>query len=666
MARKRKDPGQAPRRARRATMLIVLLCGAGVLAGRAVQLGAIEAEAWRARADDQHEQQLELPAARGTIYDRDGVPLAASREVYSIAIAPQEVANRDHLRGLLREQAGLNKAELKRVLDTKRRWVPLRGRFEPEVREALDGLDGVYFQKVQQRFYPHRGVGAELLGRVNLEGRALGGMELEFDSILAGRTGRAAARRSSSGRPIPGEMLRVSEPVPGRDVYLTIDQDLQEIADEALRRALEETRAAGGELVMTDPYTGEILAAVSRRSDGRRANWAGVTAPYEPGSTLKPFTVAALLEEGLAQLSDSVYAEQGSWTIAGRTLTDVHGYGWMTLAEALQKSSNIGIAKMGARLDRATQYAYLRRFGFGTYTGVRYPAESNGLLRRPASWSKQSPVSLAIGYEISVTALQMAMAYGTIANGGVLMAPRLVREVRSRSGRVEQTFDPLALRRVISTATADAVREVMVGVVEQGTGTAAALGPFSLAGKTGTARLAIDGRYVPGAYTATFAGFFPADDPQLVFVVKLDEPRGAYYGGTIAAPVTRATLEAALAAHNSPIDKRAVATQVDAGAVERVMRAALASAPAVAAVHDPDAVVLTLAPAAAPSAASSDSLVVVPDVTGMPLRDAVTRLHAAGVRVQVRGSGTVRETEPGAGRELPRGTIVRALAGDAR
>jgi hypothetical protein len=199
----------------------------------------------------------------------------------------------------------------------------------------------------------------------------------------------------------------------------------------------------------------------------------------------------------------------------------------------------------------------------------------------------------------------------------------------------------------------------MVGVVEAGTGTAAALGPFSLAGKTGTARLAINGRYVAGAYTATFAGFFPAEDPQLVFVVKLDEPRGAYYGGSTAAPVTRATLEAALAAHRSPLDKSAVATRVDPGAVERVVRTALASGTAQAATPA-GPFILTLSPAAAPVRLEPDSATV-PDVADLPLRDAVQRLHAAGLRVQVEGSGRVRRTQPAAGARLMRGEVVRAV-----
>src|SRR5690606_16895836 len=240
-------------------------------------------------------------------------------------------------------------------------------------------------------------------------------------------------------------------------------------------------------------------------------------------------------------------------------LNDTHEHEWLTLADALRESSNIGVAKLAERLERGEQYLALRSFGFGSPTGVAYPSESGGRLPRTSAWSWSSPSRLSIGYEIAVTPLQMAMAYGALANGGMLLEPRLVREVRSRDGRMEQVFEPRVVRRVIPEQVAAQIRDVLVDAVEVGTGREAALASFRVAGKTGTARIAENGRYRPGAYTASFAGFFPADDPQLVFIVKLDGPDGEYYGGRAAAPVTRATLEAALATRNTPIDRSAIA-----------------------------------------------------------------------------------------------------------
>jgi cell division protein FtsI (penicillin-binding protein 3) len=330
--------------------------------------------------------------------------------------------------------------------------------------------------------------------------------------------------------------------------------------------------------------------------------------------------------------------------------------------EALEKSSNVAMAKLSMRLDPGTQYQYLRDFGFGTPTAVRYPSESGGLLRHPRSWSRQSQPSLAIGYEIAVTPLQMALAYGALANGGELLEPRLVRAVRTRDGRTEQRYERTVVRRVIPREVADELRSALIAVVEGGTGQRAGLGPFVVAGKTGTARIAEGGRYVPGAYTASFAGFFPADDPQLVFLAKLDEPRGEYYGGLTAAPITRSALEAALAAHHAPFDRSTVASQpAQLPDSAPAVVAPLPRADVTRALAPRGPFVLALDESAAAGTAAAAQPVAVPDVADATLRDAVRALHAAGLRVQVDGTGAVASTWPAAGASVPRGSLVRVL-----
>ena len=640
---------------RRRVLLLGLLAAAALSAFRVAHLTVIEHGFWLERAESQHTDPLELPAPRGTIYDRDGVPLAASREAYRIAIAPGEVEDRKALIAMLREEAGLSAAEARRVTEPKRGWRYLPGRYDEPVRDALADVAGVHAEQVMRRFYPHGSLAAEVLGMVNAEGSALGGIELQYDSVLRGTPGHAVVRHGSTGARLPGSTLRVKEPVPGRDVVLTIDYELQEIANDALRAAIDSTRSASGELLMLDPRSGEVLAAVSRRSDRTSPNWSAVTAPFEPGSTLKPFTVAALIAEKRLSLADSLHGEDGVYALNGRVLRDVHEYGWLTLADGLRYSSNIVLAKAGSRLDPSEQYRYLRDFGFGTPTGVGYPAESGGALRSPDAWTRQSQASLAIGYEISVTPLQLALAYGALANGGVLMEPRLVREVRARDGRVERGFDASAVRRVVSRDVAEAIRDVMIGVVETGTGRAASMGPFKLAGKTGTAKIVVGGRYEPGAYNATFAGFFPAVDAQIVFVVKLDRPKGAYYGGTTAAPVTRATLEAALAARGTPIDRTAVATRPPAPpahAASGVMPVRSAAS---------QAVPWRDASAAVPGGADETTDGRVPELRGLSLRDAAARLWAAGYAVRVEGAGAVLRTDPREGSALGLGRLVRVI-----
>jgi cell division protein FtsI (penicillin-binding protein 3) len=682
--KKARAGGRSPE-VRRRILLGGVLLSALLASGRAFQLGVLEGESWRIRALDQQGDTLSLPAPRGTIYDRSGVPLATSREVFSVAIAPREVRDTVRVKALLREHLGLTQQQVARYTSSTRTWIPLPGRFGPEVREALANVQGVYFERVLQRFYPNAEVSREVLGAVGFDGVAQSGLELELDTLLNGRPGRAVVRRDSRGRPLPGAMLRAIEPTAGRDVYLTIDHDLQQIAEQALRDALDRTNAAGGELLLTDPRTGEVLAAVSRGRNGRARSWRAVTEPYEPGSTVKPFTVAALLRLQRARMADSVYAEEGRYLLHGRTLTDVKAHGWMTLEEALRYSSNIALAKAGARLEAQEHYLALRDFGFGSPTGVSYPSESGGRLRRPAQWSRQSAASLAIGYEMSVTPLQMAMAYGALANGGLLLEPRLVREVRTRDGRVEKSIAPRTVRRVIPADVAGQLRDVLAGAVEDGTGRAASLGQFSVAGKTGTVRIADQGRYRAGAYYASFAGFFPAEDPQLVIIVKLDEPRGVYYGGVTAAPVTRATLEAALAAHGTPLDRSAMAKpgvpppappsaapRPSAGDGQPVRIVALRQLLAAegrgadvmkraADVVEGDADAVVAASFAPLGGVLAPAPVVMPDVTGMPMRDGARRLHAAGFRLRVEGSGRILRTVPIAGGATVPGAVIRVI-----
>lgn len=666
---------------RRRALLAGLLFVSAVVLARGVQLQVVEGAVWESRARDQHRQRVELPAPRGTIFDRNGVPLVVSQEVYRIAVAPGELRDAAAAARELSEVLGLSPERAARAVDPSRRWVVLPGLHDTAVKRRLDRIRGLHFERVLERSYPNGELALEILGRVTSDGRALGGIEQALDSLLAGRPGVAVARRDARGEAIPGSLMTVIEPVPGHDVHLTLDHLLQEIADGALREAIEGTGSSGGDLIFADPRTGEILAAVSRREGGDR-HWRGVTEPYEPGSTLKPFTVAALLAEGRATLADSVYAEEGRWRSGGRTFTDTREHGWLTLRDALSLSSNIAMAKVSERIEPTRQFEYLRGFGFGTPTGVGYTSEASGLLRRPSEWSRYSPASLAIGYEVAVTPLQMVMAYGALANGGVLLEPRLVREVRSRDGRTLERFDPRAVRRVVPESVAREVGSTLVDVVEAGTGQAAGLGVFRVAGKTGTARRVSAGSYERGAYTASFAGYFPADDPQLTFLVKLDRPSGEYYGGQAAAPVTRATLAAALAAHGSVLDRGAVIAR--SGAIARAEEPEVIEARGAGTVSEPEPAMDVsdamrwVPPASGPFIFALDAmpperyrpervaLRTVPDVRGLSRRDAARRLHEEGLRVEVEGRGEVVGTVPAIGARVEAGSVVRLRGREGR
>jgi cell division protein FtsI (penicillin-binding protein 3) len=374
---------------------------------------------------------------------------------------------------------------------------------------------------------------------------------------------------------------------------------------------------------------------------------------YEPGSTAKIFTAAALLRTGKATPHDTVDAEQGTWRTGRRTITDTHKAGLLTLTDVIRLSSNIGIAKLGARLTPEEQYETLRDFGFGTPTGIELAGEAAGRLRPPRAWTDVSAASLAMGYELSVTPVQLAAAYATFANGGVLVEPSLVREVRGPDGAVRWRHAPRPVRRVVSAAVAAQLMHVLRNVVEEGTGSRASLGAFGMAGKTGTARRNIGGRYVEGRYTASFVGLFPAVDPQMVLVVKIDDPEGDYFGGERAAPLTRAIVEAALATPAVTLDRSRL----------RHRRAPVAAVPEGADAPD---VVATVPWPPAPVADEPAAERPVPDVAGQSLRAAARTLHRAGFRVRVDGWGPARETSPAAGVSAPAGSVVVVHGGGNR
>lgn len=640
----------------------MLLGALGVAAlliiGRAVQLQALEGDKWSRIAKEQHRARVLLPARRGGIFDRDGVPLALSRETYGIAVAPRELRDPRAAADALVETLEISHTEAQRATDRESAWVVLRVRATPEQYSELAGIRGLHFERRLERFYPQAGIGRELIGIVSGDGRALGGIEQQFDDVLRGTSGYSVMWRDARGNAQPAISLPVVPPTDGADIYLTIDFTLQEIADGALRDAIRETGAAGGDLLILDPRTGEVLAAVSRRNGAARS-LSLITEPYEPGSTLKPFFVAGLLAGGHASLSDSVFAENGAWRDPnGRTFRDVHPYGWLTVRDALRVSSNISMAKLSSRLDAGEQYRSLRDFGFGTSTGIAFPAESGGRLRPPSDWSALSPGSLAMGYEISVTPLQLILAYGALANGGTLMEPRLLREAQAPNGEMLYRMRPRVVRRVVPAGTAEAITNVLVSVVEDGTATRASLATFAVAGKTGTARrTGAGGSYQAGSYTSTFAGYFPAKDPQIAILVKLDRPQGAYYGGLTAAPVTRETLQALLAARAPALDRRSLLA--GSSSRDRHNRRPATERRGRSGTGPEEPFVILLDGDNFDRSAPDPTLPVpVPTVGGLPLRDAVRRLHTRGFHVRLRGSGIAERTEPAAGALLPAGDTL--------
>ncbi len=643
---------------------------------RAATVQLRETDRWRERARGQQVVARELPAPRGAILDAAGTVLVESRPLVRLDVAPNEVRKPRELAEALR-RLKVPAEFVRRATDTKRKWVELPGQFLATDVEDVTAMRGVHPRPVLERVPPATDGLRRLIGTVDREGRATSGVELALDGLLRGTPGKAtlvkAGRQGALASPEEG----YEPPTPGRSAVLTLHQGLQDIAERALADAVRELDARGGDIVVLDPHTGEIRALASRRARADATGATALTEPYEPGSTIKPFVAAALLERGRVQLDDRVDTYNGTYRVHGRTITDIHRAPSMDFATVIRHSSNIGMVQFAERLTPGEEYEALRDAGFGMITGVPYPSESSGRLRPVKEWSLLSQGSLAMGYEIAVTPLQLALAYGAIANGGELLEPVLVKELRDPDGDVTFRARRRVVRRIMSEETAKALRGLLREVVTDGTAKSAELSTYELSGKSGTARrVSTDGGgYVAGSYTASFVGLFPADDPQFVILVKLDDPADAYYGGRVAAPVTKAVLQAVIAARDGALDpsklrervappvrvaeaadEEAVALPGPSRAAERVE--APSAAPGAAPGEAPvEAVVIELGATSAPEEVL-DERRAVPDVSGLPTRLAVRELHRAGFKVALVRSPS-RATQPAAGTVLPVGATVR-------
>ncbi|HEY0350754.1 MAG TPA: penicillin-binding protein 2, partial [Gemmatimonadales bacterium] len=447
---------------------------------RAAQLQLVQGARWGEQAQRQRTERAVLPARRGALYDRNGVPLAVSQEFYHVGVAPNELADPRSAARVLSGNLGVSRSGLERDLRTGKRWIYFHGPFTATQVQPLRRLDGVHLTSDFQRFYPSRSLARPIIGGLSPDGPVgAAGLELALDSILTGQPGQAVLLKDRAGRRYDSPARLIREPIPGSDVVLAIDAELQEIAERGLDEALATMKAVGGDVVFLDPTNGELLALASRQASSRGSGSGRASAftdPFEPGSTAKLFTAAALLTHRRVQTSDAVFAEGGTWrmpiTSSGRTrvISDAHKTaGNLTLAQAIQVSSNVAMAKFSLRLSPEEQFEMLRDFGFGTPSGAEFPSESRGRLARPDKWEPMyTRASVAMGYEFGVTPVQLAAAYGAIANDGLLLTPTLVREIRNPAGDLIYRHEPEPVRRVVTPEVAARLREFLRGAMAEG------------------------------------------------------------------------------------------------------------------------------------------------------------------------------------------------------
>jgi cell division protein FtsI (penicillin-binding protein 3) len=641
---------------------LALVAFAVALVARAAYLELWEGRTWAAHAAREHGTPVPAAASRGPILDAAGRPFAISRSLIRLAVAPREVHDRAALaRALVR--AGVGPVWVQRAVDRHRVWVDLPTRVLPGDAASAAAIRGVYVTPVAERIALGPDGVTAIAGHVGPAGTGVDGVEATLDSLLRGDASRAVVLHDAMGRQLESPSAPAALGRAGDAVLLTLNGALQEICERTLDDAVIRMGASGGDVVVLDPHEGAILALASRRRATGDVAATTLTEPYEPGSTIKPFIAAALLGRGRVAPTDVVDTHTGRLVIAGRTLTDDHRLPSMTLREVIRWSSNTGIAQFAQRLSPHEEFEALRDVGFGSPTGVPFPGEAAGTLVDPAHWSKQSPVSLAIGYEVAVTPLQMALAYASIANGGELLEPALVREIRGPDGTVLYRRERRVVRRVMSPDIARQLRDMLVETVANGTAGEADLPSYIVAGKTGTARRTEYGAgYGRNEYTASFVGLFPGRDPQYVILVKLDEPTASYYAGKTAAPVFKAILEAALAARDASLDRGVLAANRRVSATSTALSVA-PEAPDSDTAGPPDTAHIASAtvpidhPVVRPVAGLAANAVV-PDVRGWTLRGAVRALHRAGLEVELK-AGPRGVTEPAAGTTVRTGTVVR-------
>jgi len=423
---------------------------------------------------------------------------------------------------------------------------------EPEQGHLLErlSLDGVGVVMEGRRFYPKGPLLSHVLGFAGMDGQGLEGLERRYEGDLQGEKRMTVLQRDALGRTVFPKGLKENAPASGHTLALTIDEVIQYIAEKELEDAVNRAHAKGGTIIVMDPHSGAILAmAVNPRFDPNAVasltpdRWRNraLTDTYEPGSTMKVMVAAAALEEKVMMPGSMLFAENGQMAVANTTIHDHEKMGWITFAQMIQKSSNIGAAKTGMALGEQRLYRYLQAFGFGQRTDIDLPGEVAGLLKAPKVWGRRSLASISMGQEIGVTPLQMVSAVSAIANNGVLMKPYVVSEIRDQKGGLLKDSLPQVKRRIVSPETARTLTAILEGVVTNGTGTKAAIPGFRVAGKTGTAQK-IDprtGTYSNTQFIGSFVGYVPADRPRLAMIVVIDEPQGEAWGGVVSAPVFR-------------------------------------------------------------------------------------------------------------------------------
>jgi len=622
-----------------------------------VQIQIIDSDYYRKIAKGQYEAKMPLNAARGIIYDRNNGVIASNSMYASFAADPQ-VASESARSIAIRFSSLFGKPvkDYLKKLNSVRRFVWLERHVDEGYIKKIDleSLEGVVIRREPKRLYFHDQVAGQLVGSTDYRYCGQAGIELRYDSLLRGTDGFVIFQRDGLGHARPTADYPRVEPVNGHNIYLTIDMRIQSIAERELEKGVTTNKADRGLVIIMNPQKGEILAIAqypnidpNRFGDfpPEERKLRAITDVYEPGSVFKIVTASAALENRVLTPDQKFYAENGQYTVQTpngkpKTIKDSHPEGMLTFREAIEVSSNIVMAKVSELIGPEKFYRTARNYGFGIATEIDLPAEAEGVLNKPSAWSGISLKWLSFGYEVGVTPIQIAAAYAAVANDGILMKPYICAKETDANGRLLRETQPQQIRRVISPEVARTVKELFRGVVEKGTGKSAMIAGTSVAGKTGTSKKFVDGRYETGSYIASFVGFFPVESPQVLCLVMMDNPQGGnYYGGATSAPVFRAIAEKIL--NTSEIiyaqNTDTVCASGQARGLHKMVLPLSGGDKKQVIVFPPD---------------------VIPNVKGCSMKRAIGILNAGRFQPIVNGSGTVITQEPAAGQPARSGMKI--------
>lgn len=530
---------------------------------RLVDLMVLNHDRFSERARIQQIKQEDIQVRRGLIFDRRGRELGVNLEVESLFCDPSEMVSPQAAAYDISGVIGKKPEAILAKFSSKGRFVWVERKLNTETAEKIKKMDikGLGFVPDAKRFYPKGKLASHVIGAVGIDNQALEGVELKYNKFLRTPGGKILVMRDARGRTLSAGVDIESK---GNNVFLTIDEGLQYIAEKELDNAMVQWRASAATIIMMDPFTGEVLAFANRPAyDPNSAAYAkdfekrnrAITDIYEPGSTFKIIIGSAAIEEGIVNLDTKIDCSKGAVSVGRSVIHDIHKHGVLTFKEVIQKSSNVGSTMIGMQLGRERVYKYAKRFGFGEKTGIDLPGEVSGWIRLPEKWSAGSIGAISIGQEVAVTPLQILRAYSAIANGGVLVTPHVVSEIRSPDDVPVYSFNSKGNKRAISKKTAEILKDILKTVAEEGgTGKGASVEGNHVAGKTGTAQI-IDPRtkrYSKEKYVGSFVGFVPADNPIIAMIVVIYEPKGQIYGGVVAAPVFKEIAKQSLSYLNVP------------------------------------------------------------------------------------------------------------------